>query len=461
MGDAQPDPPREGSPETIRCDVSESFPEWLRAAGGSIALTTYQAGKVGMIGWDGRRVTLLFRDFPKPMGLDVDGPRMLLATQHRLIELGNDPLLAVEFLEGQPGRYDALYLPRVAHYTGDLNVHDVADGIDGPWMVNTRFSCLSVAGRDYSFVARWRPPFLSELVPEDRCHLNGLAMQGGRPRFVTALGETDAVGGWRAGKDGGGVLIDVEANQVVLRGLSMPHSPRFHEGGLYVLNSGAGELWRVELDSFRHQVVCNLPGYARGLGFAGHYALVGLSMIREKHVFGGLPVQTRHPALKCGVAVVERPRRPAGRPVRVHRRLHRDLRRAVPAGRPPAHDPQRREGCLPPGGHRARVLVLASPERRRDRSGVRIRGLVEILQRGYANSVVLDCFSKFDEVNCARSINIRGAIRNRRRSIFCEPGLLVDASGWITGRIRDGTASPLRAGRRSSAAPTSAQGCSA
>ena len=192
-----PTAPGEGRSETIRCEVSSSFPDWLQAAGGSIVLTTYQAGKVGMIGWDGRQVTLLFRDFPKPMGLDVDGPRLLLATRQHLIELGNDRLLAHEFLEGQPGRYDALFLLRTVHATGGLDVHDVGHGLDGPWMVNTRFSCLAGTSRDHSFVPRWQPPFLSDLVPEDRCHLNGLAMGDGVPRFVTAHGETDTVGGWR------------------------------------------------------------------------------------------------------------------------------------------------------------------------------------------------------------------------------------------------------------------------
>ncbi len=298
-------PPGEGVSSTIRCDVSESFPTWLGQAGGSIVMTTYQAGKVGMIGWDGRQVTLLFRDFPKPMGLDFDGSRMLLATHHQVIELANAPLLAHEFLEGQPGRYDALYLPRVAYETGDLNVHDVAFGEDHSWLVNTRFSCLCDTSREFSFIPLWRPPFISELVPEDRCHLNGLAMESGRPRFVTALGETDRVGGWREGKADGGVVIDVRADQVVLRGLSMPHSPRLHDGSLWLLNSGAGELWRVDLDSYRHEVICSLPGYARGLDFVGPFALVGLSTIREKHIFGGLPVQQRTPRLICGVAVVE------------------------------------------------------------------------------------------------------------------------------------------------------------
>ena len=291
--------------ETIRCDVSESFSTWLGRARGSIVLTTYQAAKVGVVAWDGRQVTLLFRDFPKPMGLDVDGPRMLLATRDQVIELANAPLLAHEFLEGQPGRYDALYLPRVAHFLGDLNVHDVAFGDEHPWLVNTRFSCLCAPSRDFSFEPRWKPPFVSDIVPEDRCHLNGLAMEAGRPRFVTALGETDVVGGWREGKANGGVVIDVTSDQVVLRGLGMPHSPRLHEGSLWVLNSGAGELWKVDLDTFRHEVVCKLPGYLRGLCFVGPVALIGLSTIREKHIFGGLPVQEQNPRLRCGVSAVE------------------------------------------------------------------------------------------------------------------------------------------------------------
>jgi uncharacterized protein (TIGR03032 family) len=291
----------------IRCDISESFPAWLAQAGGSIVLTTYQAGKVAMVGWDGRQVTLLMRDFERPMGLYLDGPRMLLATRYQVIELVNAPLLAYEFLEGQPGRYDALYLPRVAHFTGDLNVHDVVYGTDGIWLVNTRFSCLCGPSCQFSFVPRWRPAFVSETVPEDRCHLNGLAMEEGRPRFVTALGRTDLVGGWRAAKATGGVVIDVASNQVVLDGLCMPHSPRLHQGWLWILNSGAGELWRVDPSSFRHEVVCTLPGYLRGLCFAGSSALVALSTIREKHLFGGLPVQERYPRLRCGVAIVDLP----------------------------------------------------------------------------------------------------------------------------------------------------------
>ena len=274
-------------------------------AGGSIVLTTYQAGKVGMIGWDGRQVTLLFRDFDKPMGLDVDGPRMLLATRHQVIELANAPLLAYEFLEGQPGRYDALYLPRVAHYTGDLNVHDVAFGADGLWLVNTRFSCLASPSRDYSFVPRWRPPFISEVVPEDRCHLNGLAMEGGRPRFVTALGETDVVGGWRE-RQGRWRRRDRRPSEpgrpARAAHAAFAPAPRRVRSGCSTRARGSCGGSTSTRSVTRSFAACRAIFAAL---LRRTVALVGLSTIREKHIFGGLPVQQRYPKLRCGVAVVE------------------------------------------------------------------------------------------------------------------------------------------------------------
>ena len=292
--------------ERITCAIADGFAAWMSGCGGSIVASTYQAGKVAVIGWDGRRVTLLMRQFDKPMGLGISGNKMALATRHEVLVLANAPLLAGEYVEGEPGRYDALYLPRVAYFTGDVNAHDVSfGGDDGLWVVNTRFGCLSRLSDEHSFVPEWRPPFVSEIVPEDRCHLNGVAMVEGRPRYVTVLGETDTAGGWRDGKAKGGALIDVERNEVVLRGLSMPHSPRWHEGRLWLLNSGMGELWRVDVREGQHEVVCALPGYARGLAFAGPFAIVGLSQVREKHIFGGMAVQERFGKLLCAIVVVD------------------------------------------------------------------------------------------------------------------------------------------------------------
>ncbi|MFO1430154.1 MAG: TIGR03032 family protein [Candidatus Competibacteraceae bacterium] len=294
-----------GEPVTMRCEADAGFNEWLARSGGSVACTTYQAGKLLLIGWNGRQVSLLPRTFQKAMGLDVAGGRLVLATQHEVFWFADAPLLAPEFLPDQPNRYDALYLPRVLYFTGDLNVHDLALGTDGLWLVASRFSCLARLSEEYSFIPVWRPPFVSDFVPEDRCHLNGLALLDGQPKTVTVLGMTDTPGGWRANKATGGVLLDVPTGETILSGLAMPHSPRWQQERLWVLNSGTGELLQVDTERGQAEVVCALPGYVRGLTVVGNVALVGLCKIRERHIFGGLPVQTRYKQLRCGIALVD------------------------------------------------------------------------------------------------------------------------------------------------------------
>ncbi len=298
-------PGRSSTGEIIQCAVSESFAHWLSQAQGTLAITTYQAGKVALVGWDGRQVSLLLRQFDKPLGLAARGPMLALATRHEVMILADAPLLAPDYLESDPGRYDALYVPRASYDTGDINVHDLAFANDGLWLVNTRFSCLAAVSDRYNFVPRWKPPFVTEIVPEDRCHLNGLALVDGRPRYVTCLGQSDMVGGWRDAKATGGLVLDVDTGEAICRGLAMPHSPRWHDGWLYVLNSGLGELWRIAPATGACDMVCALPGYLRGLHCWGPYALVGMCQIREKHIFGGLPIEQRYPRLLCGVALVD------------------------------------------------------------------------------------------------------------------------------------------------------------
>jgi uncharacterized protein (TIGR03032 family) len=292
-------------PAQIRCHASPSFEDWLIQSGGSLAVSTYQAGKVAMIGHDGRQTTLLMRDFDKPLGMVSTGNRLVLATRHDLWIFANSPILAHEYLEDQPGRYDGLFLPRATYHTGDLHTHDLAITAEGIVMIATRFSCLAKLSFDYNFIPIWRPPFVTDLVPEDRCHLSGLAIRDNQPRYVTALGTTDVAGGWRERKADGGVLIDVSTSEILVRGLSMPHSPRWYDARLWVLNSGTGELLVVDPESGRYQVACGLPGYLRGMTFVGPYALIGLCKIREKHIFGGLPVQQRCQQLPCGIAIVD------------------------------------------------------------------------------------------------------------------------------------------------------------
>jgi uncharacterized protein (TIGR03032 family) len=170
--------------------------------------------------------------------------------------------------------------------------------------VNTRFSCLCTLDQDHSFNPRWRPPFITALAPQDRCHLNGLALVGGQPRYVTALGETDTPGGWRANKASGGLLMDVDSNDILLRGLSMPHSPRWYENQLWLLESGQGSLAVVDLPKQTWRTVTQLPGFTRGIDFVGPLAFIGLSQVRESAVFSGIPLVDRLQERNCGVWVV-------------------------------------------------------------------------------------------------------------------------------------------------------------
>jgi len=258
-----------------------------------------------MVGWNGTQASVLPRQLPRPMGLASNGSNMAAVCKDEVMFFADAHALAGHYPEEHSARYDALFLPRASYFIGSLDAHDIGFGDDGLWMVNTRFSCLSVLSRAYSFEPRWHPPFISRLAPEDRCHLNGLAILDGKPRYVTAHGTTDEPGAWRESKADGGVLIDVESGECAITGLSMPHSPRYHDGKLYMLNSGAGELCLPEPEKGEYEVICALPGYTRGMSFAGKYALVGLSQVRSTHLFDGMGVQGRFGKLHCGVAVVD------------------------------------------------------------------------------------------------------------------------------------------------------------
>jgi uncharacterized protein (TIGR03032 family) len=239
------------------------------------------------------------------MGLAFDRGRLAVGTRIHVWEFHDQPAVARSLVP--PGQHDACFLPRQAIVTGQIAGHDIA-WVDGElWVVNTRFSCLCTLDPRYSFVPRWRPAFVSALAPEDRCHLNGLGLRDGRPRYVTALGETDDDGAWRARKADGGCLIDVDSNQVIARGLSMPRSPRWHDGRLWLLESGAGSLALVDLDTGRLDTIALLPGFTRGLDFHGPFAFVGLSQVRESALFSGIPITQRLGVEErcCGVWVID------------------------------------------------------------------------------------------------------------------------------------------------------------
>lgn len=289
--------------ESLRSVHTANLPAIFDQIGMSLVISTYQAGKVILVRNDGGALNTHFRTFAKPMGIVADDIRLTIGGVNTVWDYRNMPAVAPKL--DPPGKHDACYIPRRIHVTGDIDIHELGRDRDNElWVVNTRFCCLCTLDPDHSFHPRWRPPFVSALAAEDRCHLNGLAMVDGKPKYVTALGETDTPGGWRANKARGGLLMDIETNEILLRGLSMPHSPRWYRDKLWLLESGEGTLAEVDLQARTWRTVAQVPGFTRGIDFIGPLAFIGLSQVRESAVFSGIPLVQRVKERNCGVWVV-------------------------------------------------------------------------------------------------------------------------------------------------------------
>jgi uncharacterized protein (TIGR03032 family) len=301
-----PDLPKTAAPEPLRAVHTPNFPALLRQIGALLLVTTYQAGNLVLVRDEGDHLNTHFRGFQAPMGMALAGDRLAVGTKIQGWEFVDVPAVTAK-LE-PPGRHDACFLPRSSHVTGNIQIHEMGWGAGNElWVVNTRFSCLCTLDGSANFAPRWRPPYVSALEPTDRCHLNGLGMDDGLPRYVTALSETDEPAGWRENKARGGILMDVASGEVITRALSMPPSPRWYAGRLWVCESGAGTFGFIEPTTGTYKPIAKVPGFTRVVDFAGNLAFVGLSQVRESAVFSGIPITERltEEQRTCGVCVID------------------------------------------------------------------------------------------------------------------------------------------------------------
>jgi hypothetical protein len=315
---------------TFEINASRQFTSWLASQNLSLVFTTYQAGKVFFIGLrQNGELSVFERTFERCMGLYAHNSSLYMSSLYQLWRLEN----ALE-----PGQIadgcDAVYVPQVGYITGDLDIHDVVlvepaqppklggdqqvepqvpslnnGGLGGVVFVNTLFSCLATISETKSFVPLWKPPFISKLAAEDRCHLNGLAVRDGQPRYVTAVSQSDVADGWRDKRKDGGCVMDISTNQAIATGLSMPHSPRWYKDKLWLLNSGRGEFGYLDLERGVFEAVAFCPGYLRGLSFCGDFAVVGISKPRHNKTFSGLALdeqlQAKQAQARCGLLVID------------------------------------------------------------------------------------------------------------------------------------------------------------
>jgi uncharacterized protein (TIGR03032 family) len=297
--------PAQDNLTAVDFSFSAQLPGLLDQHGLSIILSTYQAGKVLAIGTHANQLQIRFHHFEQAMGLARTPTGIAVGSRRQVWHLQAVPGMAASIAPA--GTYDLALLTRSSHYTGPVMGHELAWAGQQLWQVNTVFSCLTTLDPNHNFTPRWRPPFITEMALGDRCHLNGFAVDGTEPRYATVLGMTNIPNGWRENKAKGGALLEVPSGRIVVSGLCMPHSPRIHNGALYLLNSGLGELCQVDPGSGTLTTIARLNGYTRGMDTFGHLAVVGLSRIRETNVFGGLPIAERRGELQSGFAIVDLP----------------------------------------------------------------------------------------------------------------------------------------------------------
>lgn len=286
--------------QNIDFTYSQNIVDFFKQTNTTILLSTYQTNKIMIIGQENNQFDIRYKEFPRPMGMCKKDGKLFAGLGHGIYQFSNFTGVA-QNLEGS--KFDACYIPQNIHYTGDIDIHEMEYCKDELYFINTKFSCLCIKNQDSSFKPIWKPPFISLLQPIDKCHLNGFCTRDDEPRYVTALGTSDEPLGWRENKANGGILMDIKTNEILASNLSMPHSPRWYQEKLYVLESGKGAISKYDFEKKELNVIATVPGFTRGLDIIGDFAFIGVSKVRESATFSGLEI-TKLPKRVSGVWIV-------------------------------------------------------------------------------------------------------------------------------------------------------------
>lgn len=284
-----------GNPDLtpFSCQYTPQVPELLLKMGVSLGVTTYQAGKfIFLSPVDEDKLVQLPRQFEKPMGIALHGEKLGLVTKDQVIVFKNHPALAASFPKSS-GRYDAMWMPKLSYHTGVLDLHDLSWGEkDQLFAVNTLFSSIVKLSSESSFEVFWTPPFIDQVVPEDRCHLNGMVLHNGTPRYATAFNQGNEKLSWRQGSiTASGVLIDVVNNEILLDNLGMPHSPMLLDDKIIFLESATGQVSEYDTTTHEKSKLFDVKGFVRGLTYYKDHLFIATSKLRKSvSTFAHLPI---------------------------------------------------------------------------------------------------------------------------------------------------------------------------
>lgn len=286
---------------------SGNFPAILNELKSTLVYSTYQAGKLIFISsLNGKNIVKYAKNFKRPMGLAYDPKERKLAVASRsAIDIfSSSKSLSVNYPEA-PKKYDTLFLPQATYQTGILDTHEIAWYKDNLLIVNTLFSNLSTLDHTRHFKVEWKPEFITELRPEDRCHLNGLCFENEKPKYATCFDKTNTHFGWKNDNYKTGLLIDIQTNEILLDDLAMPHSPIIIEDDIYLIESAEGKVIKYNRNTKQRTELNQFNTFLRGMDIIDDYIFLGASKIREdSSFFGKLPIKAEDSS--CGIIVIDK-----------------------------------------------------------------------------------------------------------------------------------------------------------
>ena len=296
--------PMSNTPGPLNIRIDKALTHHLWSSASSLAITIGPDGLL-LLGATGPETPQLeHRIFQNAFAVDYHSGQLAVSHKKGITVYRNSPKMAPIHPE-KPHVHDAYFSSLVTFHTGDCLIHDIVITPAGLVVANTRFSTVCLLDGRYNINPIWYPDFISMPAPEDRCHLNGIAIEGEKLAYATTFGPYDTEGGWRGMREFNGLLIDVQNKRNLVTGLSMPHSPRLHDGHLFVCESGHGAVHEVDRQTGEMRTVVRLPGLTRGLAFQDQTMFVGMSTQRGSSSLPALPIVQGGLPLMAGVSAVD------------------------------------------------------------------------------------------------------------------------------------------------------------